>query len=118
MAENPPAQGSSPTSTQNREFWVMIGYAILLGVLGAFVGLVFLGVVKLGSRWFEATNLGWFGGKCSWVAVTAGAGLLVGLLHHLMKLPPTKPPASWMTCIRDVPILRWFLGSSWGRPSP
>jgi H+/Cl- antiporter ClcA len=91
MAEDSPAQGSPPASTQSREFWLMIGYAVLLGVLGAFVGLVFLGVIKVGSRWFQATNLGWFGGKWWWVAVTAGAGLLVGILHHLMKLPDKTP---------------------------
>ena len=69
----------------------MIGYAVLLGVLGALIGLAFLGVIKVGSRWFEPTNLGWFGGKWWWGAVTAGAGLLVGILHHLMKLPDKTP---------------------------
>ena len=69
----------------------MIGYAVLLGVLGALIGLAFLGVNKVGSRWFEPTNLGWFGGKWWSVAVTAGAGLLVGILHHLMRLPDKTP---------------------------
>ena len=52
---------------------------------------MFLGVIKVGSRWFEPTNLGWFGGKWWSVAVTAGAGLLVGILHHLMRLPDKTP---------------------------
>ena len=90
MAEGPPAQGSSPATTQNREFWLMIGYAVPQG-LGAFAGLAFLGVIKVGTRWFQTTDLGWFGGKWWRVAVTAGAGLLVGILHHLMKLPYKTP---------------------------
>jgi hypothetical protein len=90
----------------------MIGYAVLLGVRGAFIGLAFLGVIKVGSRWFEPTNLGWFGGKWWWVAVTAGAGLLVGILHSLMKLP-YKTRASWRTHTRDAPTQHSFPGSSW-----
>ena len=34
----------SPPFTQNRGFWVFIGYAVALGVFGAFAGLVFMGV--------------------------------------------------------------------------
>lgn len=64
-----------------------IGYAVALGVLGAFVGLVFLGVVHFGSQWFDATDVGWLGGQWWWVVVTAGAGLIVGILHRVMNLP-------------------------------
>jgi len=86
------ASASPLTSfTQRREFWVLLGYAVFLGVLGAFVGLGFLGVVKIGSRWFHVTDLGWFGGQWWWVAVAAGAGLVVGVLHRLMKLPDRTP---------------------------
>jgi hypothetical protein len=38
----------SPPFTQSREFWVLMGYAVLLGVLGAFAGLVLMGVVGFG----------------------------------------------------------------------
>ena len=31
---------------QKREFWVLMGYAVALGVFGAFAGLVFMGVTE------------------------------------------------------------------------
>jgi hypothetical protein len=40
---------ASPPFTQTREFWVLIAYAVALGVFGAFAGLVFLGVIKFGA---------------------------------------------------------------------
>ena len=42
----------SPPFTENREFWVLMGYAVALGVFGAFAGLVFMGVIGLGGRWY------------------------------------------------------------------
>jgi H+/Cl- antiporter ClcA len=75
----------------SRESWMMVGYAAALGVLGALVGLVFLGIVDAGDSWFTATNLGWMGGQWWWVAVTAAAGLAVGILHRVLKLPDNTP---------------------------
>jgi hypothetical protein len=40
---------ASPPFTQTREFWVLLAYAVALGVIGAFAGLVFLGVIKVGA---------------------------------------------------------------------
>jgi hypothetical protein len=31
---------------QQREFWALMGYAVALGVFGAFAGLVFVGVIE------------------------------------------------------------------------
>jgi hypothetical protein len=47
----------SLASTRSREFWLMIGCAALPGVLGAFLMLAFLGVIKVWSRWFEPTDI-------------------------------------------------------------
>jgi len=91
MSVNTTAGGSPQRATQDREFWSMAGYAVVLGVLGAVVGLLFLGVVSIGSRWFKATDPGWLGGKWWWVLVTAGAGLLVGSLHQVLDLPDKTP---------------------------
>ena len=85
------AADASPAFTQRREFWVLLAYAAALGVLGALVGLVFLGVVDFGSGWYDPTDSGWFGGSWWWVGVTAAAGLLVGALHRVMKLPDKTP---------------------------
>ena len=46
----------SPPFTQSREFWVLMGYAVVLGVFGAFAGLVFMGVIGFGGRWYVDAN--------------------------------------------------------------
>ena len=68
-----------------------MGYAVALGVFGAFAGLVFMGVIGFGGRWYADANPGWFGGQWWWVAVTAGAGVIVGLLRRLTRLPEEIP---------------------------
>ena len=73
--------------TQKREFWVLMGYAVVLGVFGAFAGLVFMGVVTFGGQWYTDSDPGWMGGQWWWVAVTAAAGVAVGLLRRLTRLP-------------------------------
>ncbi|GJF01972.1 chloride channel protein [Pseudonocardia sp. D17] len=87
MSDSVPA----PPFTQNREFWVLVGYGIALGVFGAFVSLVFMGVIDLGGRWYDDSNHGWFGGHWWWVGVTAAAGLVVGVLRRLLRLPEQLP---------------------------
>ncbi len=37
---------ASQPFTQKRDFWVLMGYAVVLGVFGAFAGLVFMGVTR------------------------------------------------------------------------
>ena len=77
--------------SQTRRFWILMGYALLLGVVGAVAGLVFLGVTDVGNNWYDVSDPGWFGGQWWWVAVTAGAGVVVGLLRSLTKLPAKIP---------------------------
>ena len=76
---------------QTRGFWILMGYALLLGVVGALAGLVFLGLTDAGNNWYDVSDPGWFGGQWWWVAVTAGAGIVVGLLRSLTKLPAKIP---------------------------
>ena len=64
-----------------------MGYAAALGVFGGFAGLVFLGVIGHGEKWNVVTNPHWLGGHWWWVAVTAAAGLIVGLLHRWLRVP-------------------------------
>jgi len=73
--------------TQKREFWVLMGYAAVLGVFGAFAGLVFIGVIKFGGKWYSDSHPGWFGGHWWWVAIATAAGAAVGLLRRLTRLP-------------------------------
>ena len=68
-----------------------MAYALLLGIVGAVAGLVFLGVTDAGNNWYDVSDPGWFGGHWWWVAVTAGAGVVVGLLRIVTKLPAKIP---------------------------
>jgi H+/Cl- antiporter ClcA len=86
-----PGPAAAPPVTQKREFWVLMGYAVALGVFGAFAGLVFMGAVKAGGKWYTDSNPGWFGGHWWWIAVTAAAGVVVGLLRRLTRLPWETP---------------------------
>ena len=88
--------GSSPTFValdRSREFWTVIGYAVVFGLVLAFAGLAFLGLVKGGTKlWFTLPkNPDWFSGSPWWVAVTAAAGVLVGVLRRVLQLSAKLP---------------------------
>ena len=94
------SDGRSPRSSPeivalNRSpgFWSIVLYAFLFGVILAFAGLAFLGLVTGGTNlWFTLPkNPGWLDGSLWWVAVTAGAGLLVGVLRRALQIPLKIP---------------------------
>ncbi|MGO9082847.1 MAG: chloride channel protein [Streptosporangiaceae bacterium] len=89
MTATPEAE--APPVTQKREFWVLMGWAVVLGVFGAFAGLVFIGVIKFGGKWYTDAHPGWLGGHWWWIAVAAAAGVVVGLLRRLTRLPWKTP---------------------------
>ena len=91
-------EGSQPgpdgvALTQSPGFWRLMGYAAFFGVVLAFASLAFLGLVDGGTNlWFTLPkNPGWFDGSLWWVAVTAAAGVLVGVLRRLFRLPAKLP---------------------------
>ena len=79
--------------TRSPGFWAMIGWAGLFGVVLAFGALAFLALLKHGTKlWFTLPeNPGWFDGSVWWVAVTAGAGVLVGVLRRSLRVPVALP---------------------------
>ena len=95
----PGADGQAPSGpgfvALNRSpgFWATIGYAVVFGVVLAFAALAFLGLIKGGTNlWFTLpTNPGWFDGSLWWVAVTAGAGVLVGVMRRAFDVPIKLP---------------------------
>ena len=98
--ESPPTsgEGRQPGSevvalTRSPGFWPLMGYAALFGVVLAFASLAFLGLVKGGTKlWFTLPkNPGWLGGSLWWVAVTAAARVLVGVLRRVFRLPAKLP---------------------------
>jgi H+/Cl- antiporter ClcA len=68
---------------------MIIRYAALFGAVLAFAALAFLGLLKGGTKlWFTLPNdPGWLDGSLWWVAVTAGAGVLVGALRRVLRVP-------------------------------
>ena len=92
---DPPPGRDHVALMQSPGFWVIVRYAFLFGVVLAFAALAFLTVVTFGTNlWFSLPDdLGWFGGSPWWVAVTAGAGLLVGVLRHVLRVPERACPA-------------------------
>ena len=64
-------------------------YAVFFGVVLAFAGLAYLGLVSGGTDlWFTLPkDPGWMDGSIWWVAVTAGAGVAVGVLRRVFRLP-------------------------------
>jgi H+/Cl- antiporter ClcA len=74
---------------RSRGFWTIVGYAVVFGLVLAVAALAFLGLVKSGGKvWFTLPkNPGWFSGSLWWVAVTAAAGVLVGVLRRVLRLP-------------------------------
>jgi H+/Cl- antiporter ClcA len=86
-----PGQAAVPPVTQQREFWVVMGYAVVLGVFGAFAALIFVGAITFGGKWYSDSHPGWFGGHWWWVAVAAAAGVAVGLVRRLTRLPWNTP---------------------------
>jgi H+/Cl- antiporter ClcA len=75
--------------TKSPGFWVIMRDAALFGVVLAFGALAFLGLVKGGTNlWFTLPEEpGWLDGSLWWVAVTAGAGVLVGVLRRSLVVP-------------------------------
>jgi H+/Cl- antiporter ClcA len=86
-----PQAADTPPLAQRRDFWVVIGYALALGVVGAFAALVFVGVTEAGEKWYSAPDPGWFGGHWWWLAVTGGGGLAVAGLRRWTRLPEKIP---------------------------
>ncbi len=82
---------AGPPVTQKRDFWLLMGYAVILGVFGAFAGLIFVGAITFGGKWYSDAHPGWFGGHWWWVAVTAAAGAAAGLVRRLTRLPWKTP---------------------------
>jgi H+/Cl- antiporter ClcA len=82
---------TAPPVTQQREFWVLMGLAAALGVFGAIAGLVFIGVITFGGKWYDDSDSGWLGGHWWWVAIAAAAGAAVGMLRRLTRLPQEVP---------------------------
>ncbi|MGZ4186565.1 MAG: hypothetical protein ACXVUE_20355 [Solirubrobacteraceae bacterium] len=112
MSEEPPSGDDVVALTGSPGFWVLC--ATPLGVALAFAALAYLGLIKGGTKlWFTLPkNPGWFDGSLWWVAVTAGAGVLVGVLRHAFAV-------LWLFLISRIVVASAFVNAaSWRRRKP
>lgn len=74
---------------RSRVFWRLVVDALLLGLVAGALTLAFITVVNLGTGlwWPEDPDYSFLGGEPWWIAVTTGAGALVGLLRVLTRVP-------------------------------
>jgi H+/Cl- antiporter ClcA len=74
---------------RSRVFWSLVADAVLLGLVGGLVALGFVAVVGVGTSlwWPENPDYDFLGGELWWLAVTTGAGLLVGWLRLVTHVP-------------------------------
>ncbi len=80
-----------PGDLQGRSFWILMGYAVVLGLVGVVAALAFLGMTGLGEKWYGDPATGWFDGHLWWIGVAAGAGLVVGVLRRILHMPEKIP---------------------------
>ena len=85
------ADSAAPAGAGGRSFWTLIGIAAIVGTFGGLFGLLFLGLLDLGQSWYAYSTPGWMGGHWWWVALTAAAGLVVGVLRWATRLPYRTP---------------------------
>ena len=79
--------GSSPRPA----FWYIVGYAFVLGVVGAVCGLTFIWLTGLSQSWYGEPGQGWFEGRAWWIAAAAAAGLVVGIMRRVLRVPAETP---------------------------
>jgi H+/Cl- antiporter ClcA len=91
--ENPAPESTFVALDSSPGFWVIMRDAAMFGVVLGFGALAFLGLLKGGTKlWFTLPkDPGWFDGSLWWVAVTAAAGVLVGVLRRLLRVPAKVP---------------------------
>ena len=87
------AEQGSPPITRTREFWELVGYEALLGLLTGLMAYVFIALVDWAteSLWPETTEYVFFSGEPWWILLMGGAGLLVGLVRRLLDVQPVIP---------------------------
>jgi H+/Cl- antiporter ClcA len=67
----------------------VIVHAILLGLFGGVFGLVYLLVIETGTHaiWPEPDEFEWFSGGLRTLLIPLAAGVIVGILYKVLKLP-------------------------------
>jgi len=89
---------------RDRRFWIPVLYAIPIGLMAGGAGLLFTWTVGKATNWLwpnEVDN-SFLGGELWWIALTVGAGLLVGLLRRWLRVPAEPDGALESIAARHV----------------
>jgi len=70
-------------------FWIPVGYAVPIGLMAGGAGLLFTWAVGRATNWLwpDEVDNSFLGGDLWWLALTVGAGLLVGSLRRGLRVP-------------------------------
>eukprot|EP01104_Vermistella_antarctica_P018690 TRINITY_DN7018_c0_g1_i1.p1 TRINITY_DN7018_c0_g1~~TRINITY_DN7018_c0_g1_i1.p1 ORF type:complete len:516 (+),score=69.23 TRINITY_DN7018_c0_g1_i1:76-1623(+) len=89
---------STPAVGTTKSFWISMGFAVVFGLVLTFPAIAFLfPAQKFPVKIFgfdertKASQWGLMGGEWWWVGLSAGAGLLVGILRVVLRLPHKLP---------------------------
>jgi H+/Cl- antiporter ClcA len=83
--------GNDGSTVRGAGFWGLLLTALVLGVVGAVSGIVFLAISGLGEDWYGETGNGWFDGHWWWIAVSVSAGVIVAVLRRWLAMPAETP---------------------------
>jgi H+/Cl- antiporter ClcA len=74
---------------RDRIFWLRLGRAVIIGTLAGAAALAFTQLVRFGTEfiWPEEIDYGWLGGELWWLAILGAAGLLVGVMRVVFRIP-------------------------------
>ena len=80
---------------RDKQFWRLIGDAVIIGLVGGVLALAFVSVVGFGTGlwWPDDPDYGVGGGEWWWVLVTTGTGIAIGTLRVLSHVPKKKSGA-------------------------
>lgn len=95
------AEGDIPAPAgfaNESEFWRVLFLSGFFGIIMGLVGLVFLNIADhVPKEWVDngsfddASDADFYAGKKSWILITGGAGLIVGLVRYLYSYPDNLP---------------------------
>jgi len=74
---------------RDRVFWFRLGRAVVIGALAGAAALAFTQLVRFGTEliWPEDIDYGWLGGELWWLAILGAAGLIVGVMRVVLRIP-------------------------------
>jgi H+/Cl- antiporter ClcA len=77
---------------RDRDFWLRMARAVVIGTLAGAAALVFTQIVRYGTSlvWPETTDYGWMGGEWWWVVLLGTTGLIVGVMRLVLPLDELK----------------------------